>query len=309
MNLIKGLRFYGSYNFETENANIGVRLDLPNMGYIAELPVDKDGNKQTALFGIHNSTRRFSSIFPGGPKRTLSLKLSGSIVEQKRGGLFSGKQTTMVELLESIKIAKKSNEIKSIEIIWDSPSIGFSSAIELRKALVSSNKPIRFYARSLDNTGYYVASCSDEIVMAPEGYLFLVGLSAEVMYYKGTLDKLGIKFDVVHAGKYKDPGIFTSESMPEPVREEYDSLFNIMYDTFVKAIAQRTGDDEEKAKSIINAGPYTSSQAVEAGLVDTLMFKNDFSKYVKGIKIRGNSIESFKDRNEDFAGGKTIEHN
>jgi len=48
----------------------------------------------------------------------------------------------------------------------------------------------------------------------------LKGLRAEMMYFKKTLEKLGVSVDVEHAGKYKDYGdMFTRSDMSPETRE------------------------------------------------------------------------------------------
>ena len=56
--------------------------------------------------------------------------------------------------------------------------------------------------------------------MSPEDSLDLKGLAVESMFFKHTLDKLGVKAEVIHAGKYKDAGdMFTRTSMTPETRE------------------------------------------------------------------------------------------
>ena len=39
--------------------------------------------------------------------------------------------------------------------------------------------------------------------MAPEDELDVKGLRAELTYFKGTLDKVGVQMEFEHVGKYK----------------------------------------------------------------------------------------------------------
>ena len=52
--------------------------------------------------------------------------------------------------------------------------------------------------------------------MDPEDELNLKGMRFELMYFKGTLDKLGVQMEVEHAGKYKDFGDMFTRSAHEP---------------------------------------------------------------------------------------------
>ena len=54
--------------------------------------------------------------------------------------------------------------------------------------------------------------------------LDLKGLRAELTFFRGTLDKLGVQVEIEHAGKYKDFGdMFTRTSMSPETREVLDS--------------------------------------------------------------------------------------
>ena len=65
-----------------------------------------------------------------------------------------------------------------------------------------------------------MASATDKIFISPEDSLDLKGLAAESMFFKHTLDKVGVKADVIHAGKYKDAGdVLTQTSMSPETRE------------------------------------------------------------------------------------------
>jgi protease-4 len=77
---------------------------------------------------------------------------------------------------------------------------------ELRQALVdfrSSGKSAVAFAEMPANGEYYLASACDYIIIVPNGYLGLVGLKAEGMFLKGTMDKLGLEAKYTKVGKYK----------------------------------------------------------------------------------------------------------
>ncbi len=50
---------------------------------------------------------------------------------------------------------------------------------------------------------YYLASVADSIFMTPEGMFLFNGMSAEVMFYKKALEKVGVEMQVIRHGSYK----------------------------------------------------------------------------------------------------------
>ena len=51
--------------------------------------------------------------------------------------------------------------------------------------------------------GYYLASVADKIYLNPAGDLEWNGLNAELSFFKGTLDKLGVKPEIFKVGDFK----------------------------------------------------------------------------------------------------------
>ena len=59
--------------------------------------------------------------------------------------------------------------------------------------------------RSARTSEYYLATAADKIFLPPSGDIYINGFAAEAMFYKGSLDKLGIEADVIQIGpKYKN---------------------------------------------------------------------------------------------------------
>jgi protease-4 len=101
----------------------------------------------------------------------------------------------------------------------------------------------------------------------------LKGLRAELMYFKNTLDKIGVNVEVEHAGKYKDFGdMFTRSDMSPETREVMTSVVDDLYGNLVAGIAAGRKKSPEQVRAIIDQGPFTASQALKAGLVDELRF-------------------------------------
>jgi protease-4 len=95
------------------------------------------------------------------------------------------------------------------------------------------------------------------------------------MYFKKTLDKLGVTVEVEHAGKYKDYGdMFTRSDMSPETREVMTSVVDDVYGNLVARIAEGRKKSPEQVRAIIDQGPFTAAQARQAGLVDELRFED-----------------------------------
>src|SRR5439155_12079665 len=115
-----------------------------------------------------------------------------------------------------------------------------------------------------------------KIYMAPADLLDLKGIGLELIYFKGTLDKLGVQVDVQHAGKYKDFGdMFTKTSMSPETREVMNSVADDIYADLVDTIAKGRGKDAGLIKSTLDEGPFLSRQAKAKGLVDEIRYEDE----------------------------------
>jgi protease-4 len=104
----------------------------------------------------------------------------------------------------------------------------------------------------------------------------LQGLRGELMYFRKTLDKLGVTVEVEHAGKYKDYGdMFTRSDMSPETHEVMDSLVDGLYGDLVEHIAAGRKKTAADVRAIIDQGPFTATQALKAGLVDSLAFEDE----------------------------------
>jgi protease-4 len=131
----------------------------------------------------------------------------------------------LIQLREAIANAKLDDNIKGIFLEMDMTlSGGYATIEEIRNALLDfkeSGKFVVAYGEYYTEKGYYLASVADSIYVHPVGGVEFNGISAELLFLKGTLDKLDIKPEVFKVGEYKsavEP--FLLEKMSQPSREQ-----------------------------------------------------------------------------------------
>ena len=158
-------------------------------------------------------------------------------------------------------------------------SIGWARMQEIRADIEQfrkSGKPIYAYLKTPGAREYYIATACSKVFMSPVDLLNLKGIAFELMYFKNTLDKLGVHVDVEHAGKYKDYGdMFTKTSMSPETREVMNSIIDDVYGDLVNAIAAGRHKDPAQVRAILDNGPFLSTQAKQNGLVDDLRYEDE----------------------------------
>ena len=92
--------------------------------------------------------------------------------------------------------------------------------------------------------------------MPPSGMLIIPGVRAEVTFYKGLLDKLGLQFDALQMGKYKGAAEpLTRNEMSKPLRESFEALVDDIYDDLVATIAADRHLKDYQVKTLVGPGP------------------------------------------------------
>jgi len=184
------------------------------------------------------------------------------------------------DILDNIEKAKNDDKIKGIYLNFSSANAGFSQIEEIRNKLLDfkeSGKFIYSYADSYSQSAYYLASVSDKIALNPEGIIELKGLSAEIMFYKGLMDKLGIDAQIIRHGKFKgavEP--FMYNQMSNENREQIEKLLNSISDYMIDGIAtEREGVTSEEIHKMIN-NMYLSSarKCLESGIIDKIAYQD-----------------------------------
>src|SRR5204863_1746500 len=160
---------------------------------------------------------------------------------------------------------KVDKRIKAIMLDINMSGVGWGKAEEIRDAITdfrSTGKPIYAYLEFGLNKEYYIATACDKIIVPPPGDLFINGLAADVMFFRGSLDKLGIYPDIYQIGKYKTAAdMFTQKQMTDAHKEFMNSLLDDLFGRFVEAIARERNKSPEEVKSLIDKAPYNAAQA------------------------------------------------
>ena len=193
----------------------------------------------------------------------LTLRVAGSLPDYtpddplKR--FFGGPDQSLTGLVMQFKKAKVDKRIKAILLEVDISGVGWGKAEELREAITdfrSSGKPVYAYVEFGLNKEYYIATACDKIYVPPPGELFINGLAADVMFFRGSLDKLGIYPDIYQIGKYKRAGdMFTQKQMTDAHREYVNSLLDDLYGRYVNTIAQSRKKTPDEIRALIDNAP------------------------------------------------------
>jgi protease-4 len=239
------------------------------------------------IFAIARMREKTPTVADGS---TLMLELEGDIPEKAPVEFpipFLEQRTppTVTDVWAILRKATADNRIKAIVFEPRDLRIGWGKLEEIRDDLENfkkSGKPIYAYLKTPGAREYYLATTATRIYMDPEDELNLKGMRFELMYFKKTLDKLGVQIEVEHAGKYKDFGdMFTRANMSPETKEVLTSILDDLYGNLVRRIGEARKKTPDQVRATIDQGPFLSPHAKEQGLVDGLLYEDQMYGEVK----------------------------
>lgn len=228
-------------------------------------------------------------------KSVLVLNLSGELQEQSEDNVFQQFAGTpfgnlgLEKILSAIKKAKNNDKIKGIYIQAGALGADFASLQEIRNALLDfkkSHKWIIAYADTYTQGTYYVASAANEIYLNPQGMITWHGLSAQPIFIKDLLAKVGIRMQVLKVGKYKSATeMFTGDKMSDANREQTTAYLTSLWSNVCKAVS------ESRKISIDSLNTYAdrlvmfedARQLVKYKMVDGLLYTDQIKKKIKQL--------------------------
>lgn len=153
----------------------------------------------------------------------LKLSIAGQLSDlpQKKDIQFGGSNAadhsySIHDLTKAISDAGNDAKIKAMYIpLTASVEASYAQLDLIREAIrkfKESKKPVYAYGEIATQKSYYLASLADKIYLNPHGGMELLGFGAQLMFLKGTLDKLEVQPQIFYAGKFK--------SATEPLRLE-----------------------------------------------------------------------------------------
>jgi len=191
------------------------------------------------------------------------------------------------DVLANISKAKNDENIVGIYLKGGSLSAGMASIKEIRNALVDFKKSGKFvvaYSDDYSQKMYYLVSVANKVLLNPQGMLELKGLSAENIFFKNTLDKLGIEMQIVKVGTFKsavEP--FINTKMSDANREQVTVYMNSIWKNLLMDVSA------SRKISVANLNGFADEMMMfqptektkQYALVDSLVYADQVDSILK----------------------------
>ncbi|MEV4097769.1 signal peptide peptidase SppA [Streptosporangium saharense] len=206
------------------------------------------------------------------------------------GAILSMRKTRLADVLSGLRRAAKDPRVRALIVKIGTRPLGLATVQELRRAVTrlrEAGKLTVAFAETFGEFGagtvpYYLASAFERVYLQPSGDVGLTGVALEQRFLRGTLTKLGVEYQLGQRHEYKTAAnTFTQDHMTEAHRESLGRITESVVEQVVAGVAEGRGLEPAKVRELIDRGPFIGAEAVEAGLVDRLAYRDEVYDEVK----------------------------
>jgi protease IV len=238
----------------------------------------------TVVTGIEEARRRRTADL------MLELDLTEPLMEEMPqdpvGAVLARRRAPLRTVLQGLHRAARDPRVRAlvVKLGGSGSPVGLAQAQELHDAvrdLRDHGKIAVAWAETFGEFGnasiaYSLATSFDEVWLQPSGDLGLTGVAAEVPFLRGALDKAGITPQIAQRHEYKNAAnLFTERQFTAPHREATERVVESVMEQLVATIAANRSLDPDRVRDLIDRAPLFASEALEAGLVDHLGYRDD----------------------------------
>jgi protease IV len=281
------------------------------VGCVAFLSVVFSLQAVQGAFSVKVSVKKKAAKSAAKGPIVVSLTLDGEYREGPGSpGIFGDLEPSLGDIVRRLDAAAADKDVSAVWLKINDLAVGRAKIFELQGAIArlrKAGKPVYAELTSAGSGEYMLASACDQIVMPPCGVVVIPGVRAEITFYKGLLDKLGLEFDVLKMGKYKGAAEpFTRKDMSPPLRESYESLVEDNYQDMLGVIATNRKLKDYQAKTYIDRGLFSAEDAKKAGLIDQVLYSDQLEDAIKQ-RLKSDKIDVVTDYKKnkidtDFSG-------
>jgi len=222
-------------------------------------------------------------------KTILHMQLDGEIGEKSKSDFdpmsFSMNHVAgLADILHGLEAAKTDDNIKGVFLEIDNLSCGFATAKEIRDAINDFEESGKFVVaynsgEVITQKEYYIASAANENYGFHSSMMEFLGLGAEMMYFKNTLDKMDVEMQVIRGSDNDFKSAvepFFRTDMSDSSRVQVERYMEGLWSDFRNDIAKdRKVSAEELNRIAENALIQSVDDAVKHKLIDASKYRDE----------------------------------
>jgi protease-4 len=207
------------------------------------------------------------------------------------------------DILQNLDKASRDENIKGV-LIENGPMInGHGKASEIRDALLKFRESGKFVISYTDyiltQEAYYISTAAEKIWISPVAMLEFKGISSDIMFYTGALEKIGVDVQVIRHGRFKgavEP--YMNKSLSPENRAQIERFTGGIWEAMLSDISESRGISVDRlnqaADSLLT---YDTHKAVTMGLIDGKLYRDQLLEELEtltGAKPELVSMTSYK---------------
>ena len=201
------------------------------------------------------------------PLRRKSRKRMARIIIE--GPITGGTRKTVLKAIRQVE----EREFPALLLRIDSPGGTVGDSQEIHAALSRLKGKGCHVVASFGNIsasgGVYVGVAAEKIVANPGTITGSIGVILRGNNLSKLLEKIGVKFETVKSGIYKDI-LSPDRSLSNEERQLLQSLIDSSYEQFVEAVSNGRNLSKDDVRKFADGRVFTGTQAKELGLIDEL---------------------------------------
>lgn len=231
-----------------------------------------------AVLSSHPDQRLF-----GVGRRVPHVVLDRPLAYQPRSTWYGPEEASYLRLLEDLRRAAEDPHVAGLVMELDRSPPSLAQVQELRdriRAIRDRGRPVVVYlGLARDNAAYYLATAADRVILHPAADLDLTGLAVEMAHFRETLDTLGVEPQFFRRSEYKTAAEPMTRSEPSArSSEQMNALLDDLYGELVSGIAEGRDLEKDRVEALVDGGPWSAEDALEAGLVDELRYPDELEE-------------------------------
>ncbi|MFB6191797.1 MAG: signal peptide peptidase SppA [Haloarculaceae archaeon] len=184
------------------------------------------------------------------------------------------------EIVEQMERADEDPAVDALVVKLNTPGGEVVPSDDIRLAAERFDGPTVAYATdTCASGGYWIATGCDELWAREESIVGSIGVRSPRFTATGLLGKLGVEYQQIAAGEYKEAGTPFAEFTDDD-REYLQGLVDGFYENFVERVAAARELDADEVRET-EARVYLGSDAAEIGLVDAIGTREDVEDRVE----------------------------
>src|SRR5712691_4467525 len=219
----------------------------------------------------------------------LELDLTEGVIEERpadplSAALLARRRLLLEDVLDGLRRGRGDHRVRALVAKVGGRNIGLAIVQELRAAIEefrAAGKLTVAWAESFGefsagNVPYYLATAFDTIYLQPSGDLGLTGIAVERVFLRDALDKIGVDFQVAKRHEFKSAAEQVTERGFSPsARQATERVTASITEQLTEAISQRRRIAADETRKLVDRGPFLAAQALDAGLVDALGYRDE----------------------------------